>query len=500
MLTIFKNKKIIISFFSWLIFIFLFDLIFFKFSLTSQVYADNSYHFVITATNPQNGANDVPINLKTNATGQSCSTQNNYAVCSMIIGIGISPTNPKTGIGYPIIDESSVNSNSIIVSSSDNSKINVRFQGKQECSDCGDFYHSFSIMLIDSNQEEVLLKPNSTYTITIKSGENGLKAYYEASYQKYYAYLEQDYSWSFTTGDDTVPPKISSVVAKTTNTTAFLSWITNEQATDKILYGLSTDYDKNITLDILSTNHSATFSNLDQGKNYYYKIISKDAFGNENFLIGNFTTLGINNVQVGSIDNNSAVISWATNRNTDSYIEYGTSLNYGLVEGNNILTNIHNVRLVNLSPGTVYNFRIKANENGLISYSQNYSFKTTGEQLQGNSSPSSIPNSPTPINKPSPTMNWTTQSKPITVGKSNNSEANNNSVNPISKFPTTTKNLESTSSGKVAGVSNSKNQSNKFIYLTLGATLLSVIFLLNKDYISRRFLKNISGIFNKIFK
>jgi len=37
-------------------------------------------------------------------------------------------------------------------------------------------------------------------------------------------------------------------------------------------------------LDILSTNHSATFSNLDQGKNYYYKIISKDAFGNENFF------------------------------------------------------------------------------------------------------------------------------------------------------------------------------------------------------------------------
>jgi len=223
-------------------------------------------------------------------------------------------------------------------------------------------------------------------------------------------------------------------------------------------------------------------------------------FGNENFLIGNFTTLGINNVQVGSIDNNSAVISWATNRNTDSYIEYGTSLNYGLVEGNNILTNIHNVRLVNLSPGTVYNFRIKANENGLISYSQNYSFKTTGEQLQGNSSPSSIPNSPTPTNKLSPTMSWITQPKPIRGVEINTSEINNNSVNPISNLPKVTKTLESTSSGKVAGVSNSKNQSNKFIYLTLGATLLSVIFLLNKDYISRRFLKNISGIFNKIFK
>jgi hypothetical protein len=492
-----KNKKITFSFFSWLIFIFLFDLIiFFKFNLASSVYADDSYYFLITATNPPNGANNVPINLKANAFGQGCSTQNDYEVCGLIIGIGISPNNPKTGIGYPIVDESSVNSNSIIVSSSDNNKINVRFQGKQECSNCGDFYHSFSITLINSNQEEILLKPNSTYTITIKSGENGLKAYYEASYQKYYAYLEQDYSWSFTTGDDTVPPKISLVAVKTTNKTAFLSWITNEQATNKILYGLTTDYDKNITFDALSTNHSATFSNLDQGKKYYYKIISKDAFGNENFFIGDFNTLEINNVQVSSIDNNSAVISWTTNRNTDSYVEYGTSLNYGLLEGNNIPITIHNVRLVNLSPGTVYNFRIRANENGLISYSQNYSFKTTGEQPQGNSSPSLIPNSPTPTNKLSPTMNWTTQLKAIKDVKSNNSETKNNSINLISKFPTTTKALESTSSGKVAGVSNSKNQSNKFIYLTLGATSLSVIFLLNKSY----FIKIFNSIFNKIFK
>ena len=120
----------------------LLPILFFKFVSAPQVYADDGYRFLITATNPSNGATNIPINIQTGATGQSCSTQNNYAVCTILIGLGI---NPKSGIGYPIIDESSINSSSIVVSSPNDSGINAHYQGKQECGGCGDFYHSFRI-------------------------------------------------------------------------------------------------------------------------------------------------------------------------------------------------------------------------------------------------------------------------------------------------------------------------------------------------------------------
>jgi len=477
---------------------FLLLVLFFKFVSVPQVYADNGYRFLITATNPSNGATNIPINIQTGATGQSCSTQNNYAVCTILIGLGISPSNPKSGIGYPIIDESSINSNSIVISSPNDSGINAHYQGKQECGGCGDFYHSFTISFVVSDQTETLLKPNSTYTITLKSGENGLKAYYDSSFQKYYAYLEQDYSWSFTTGNDTVPPKISSVTAKTTNTTATVSWTTSEQATNQILYGLTTDYEKSTSLNEPASNHSATLSNLEQGENYNYKILSKDALGNVNYLTGSFTTLGISNIQVSSVDNNSAVITWATNRNTDSYVEYGTSTSYGSLEGNNTPVISHSIRLVNLSSGTDYNFRIKVSEGSGTSYSQNYSFKTTGEQSSESSSQSSTSSPTDSTNTPSPTtVSQTTQS--TQQQGATTMRDTDTTDNPISEPSDFEEETTPSPTGVVAGAfsNTSNNLKVAVILIVVGALILTIVLYLSRGYWLKQVLWNISRVFKK---
>lgn len=481
-----------------ILFVFLLlPVLFFKFVFVPQVYADDGYRFLIAATNPSNGATNIPINIQTGATGQICSTQNNYAVCTILIGLGISPSNPKSGIGYPVIDESSISPNTIIVSSPDDSDVSVGYVGKSECGGCGDFYHSFSIRFTKSN-EEALLKPNTTYTITLKSGQDGLRAYYSSSGQKYDAYLNQDYSWSFTTSNDTVPPKISFVTAKTTNTTATVFWATSEQATNQILYGLTTDYGKSISLDNPASSHSVDLSNLEQGKNYNYKILSKDVLGNENYFTGSFTTLEISNIQVSSIDNNSAVITWITNRSTDSYVEYGTSTNYGLLEGNNTPTSSHNVRLVKLSSGTNYSFRVKASESSGISYSQNYSFKTTGEQSSESSSQPSISSSTDSTNKFSPTtVSQTTQStqqQGATTGR--DTDMSDTPIPELSDFEEET---TSSPTGVVAGAfSNTSNNLKVTVILSaIGALLLAIVLYLGRDYWLKQVLWNISRIFKK---
>jgi hypothetical protein len=47
---------------------------------------------------------------------------------------------------------------------------------------------------------KVDLEANTTYTATLKGGENGIKTFYGAQ-------MAGDYSWSFTTGDSTAPPE-----------------------------------------------------------------------------------------------------------------------------------------------------------------------------------------------------------------------------------------------------------------------------------------------------
>ncbi len=204
----------------------------------------------------------------------------------------------------------------------------------------------------------------------------------------------------------------------------------------------------------------------------------------------------ISNVQAGSVDNNSAVITWATNRNTDSYVEYGTSINYGSLEGNNTPTTSHSIRLVNLVSGTDYNFRIKVSESGGTSYSQNYSFKTTGEQSSGSSSQSSTSDSTNPTNTPSPTTaNPTTQLTQQGATIASDTETSNDTVSEQSGFEE-----EATPgpTGAVAGAfSNEDNNWKIAAVLTfIGTLLLSIVLYVSKGY----WLKPMSWHISQVFK
>jgi hypothetical protein len=79
---------------------------------------------------------------------------------------------------------------------------------------------------------------------------------------------------------------------------------------------------------------------------------------------------------VGSTD---VSITWSTlNEDSDSYCDYGTTTNYGLVYNYASPGRYHGATLTNLTPSTTYHFRIKATgaTSRIVTYSSDYSFTT----------------------------------------------------------------------------------------------------------------------------
>jgi len=84
------------------------------------------------------------------------------------------------------------------------------------------------------------------------------------------------------TADET-PPTISGVnVSNITESSATITWATNEPATGQVNYGETETYGSTTTLDTnLSKTHTATLTGLDDGTTYNFQVISKDSSGNE---------------------------------------------------------------------------------------------------------------------------------------------------------------------------------------------------------------------------
>lgn len=90
---------------------------------------------------------------------------------------------------------------------------------------------------------------------------------------------------TFTTSalPDTTPPGISEVTASgIIESSATITWTTDEAATSQVEYGENSDYGSTTSLDeSLVTSHSVSLSGLEPNTTYHYRVKSKDSFGNE---------------------------------------------------------------------------------------------------------------------------------------------------------------------------------------------------------------------------
>ena len=204
-------------------------------------------------------------------------------------------------------------------------------------------------------------------------------------------------SFSWSGGGDTTPPVISSVSAGSISSSgATITWTTDEAGDSQVEYGLTTSYGLSTSLDAsLVTSHSVSLAGLNANTLYHYRVKSKDASGNL-AVSGDFTfttTAGedvtppvISSVAATSITSSGATITWTTNENSDSQVEYGLTTNYGNATPlNTSLVTSHSESLSGLSANTLYHYRVKSKDaSGNLAVSGDFTFTTTTGSSGGN--------------------------------------------------------------------------------------------------------------------
>ncbi len=92
------------------------------------------------------------------------------------------------------------------------------------------------------------------------------------------------------------------------------------------------------------------------------------------------TVSSIKNVRVKLVKESSAYITWTTEVDSNSYVEYGETTKYGKMKVKNDQTTAHSVQLIELKSGKTYHFRVMSTTaDGHQVVSKDYTFRTTKE-------------------------------------------------------------------------------------------------------------------------
>ena len=214
---------------------------------------------------------------------------------------------------------------------------------------------------------------------------------------------------SFTTQPDGTAPEITGVTeANIGATSAIVLWLTNEDATSNLVYdvfsrstagayALSAPTVEDTTAD--NMNHSIALSGLIDNTTYYYRVLSKDAAGNEtisveyNFTTGDATDPAVSNVNGVAITSTAAGVVWSTDEGSTTQVVYGTTSHsgetyadaaaaratYGLFSTEDLtLRNGHGVILDGLTSGLTYYYRVVSRDgSGNETISAEFSFVTS---------------------------------------------------------------------------------------------------------------------------
>jgi len=208
-------------------------------------------------------------------------------------------------------------------------------------------------------------------------------------------------------------PVISNVASSVSGITPTITWDTNVEADSFVVY----DTDSSFTTSKeqgysakTSSSHSVSLSGLEENTLYYYRVRSERVNGGLStsptgtFTNGSETVITpgdegeesvpqsggmliidkrdkippvITNVQVNVLNDSSVEISWETDEEATSFVEYGRTKDYGGTYGQWASTTLHVVTLDNLIPGAGYHFRVLSSDDwGNLSYSEDFVFTT----------------------------------------------------------------------------------------------------------------------------
>ncbi len=186
---------------------------------------------------------------------------------------------------------------------------------------------------------------------------------------------------------DTGAPQISGVSVAVSPVNATVNWVTNEPADGQVEYGLSPSYGSSTSLvSALTTSHSIVVGGLTSSTTYYYRIRTRDGAGNLATSTGSFTTAGpdttppvFSSIQVTLVTNTSARVTWLTDENSDTQVDYGVTAAYGTSSPlTTTPTTGHAVFLTGLTSGTTYHYRVRSRDvSGNLALSADQTFATS---------------------------------------------------------------------------------------------------------------------------
>ena len=268
---------------------------------------------------------------------------------------------------------------------------------------------------------------NTAHTVTVSGLTQGTLYHFRVKSRDAAGNLATDdsggASYTFTTQSvDITPPVISDIASGTPSyNSANLSWTTDESATSFVEYSTSDNFSQGVFVGnyTLATSHSVVLYSLSANTVYYYKVHSADASGNDRISSQNsFTTSAdphdytppvITNVSSGTPLYDTATITWTTDENSDSFVEYGLTTSYGRMTGLEDSMKSHSVTLpTNLTPATTYHIRVHSRDaSGNEAVSEDYTFDT-GADPHDTYSPVITNVSVVSVSRTSATISWLT--------------------------------------------------------------------------------------------
>jgi hypothetical protein len=99
--------------------------------------------------------------------------------------------------------------------------------------------------------------------------------------------------------------------------------------------------------------------------------------------VTDFTPPVISNVQATNVTATGALITWTTDENSNSVVEYGLTTGYGSTASNSTNVTSHSITLNNLAANTLYHYRVKSTDPfDNATTSVDYTFQTTANVWQ----------------------------------------------------------------------------------------------------------------------
>ncbi|MFA6145923.1 MAG: DUF2341 domain-containing protein, partial [Patescibacteria group bacterium] len=271
---------------------------------------------------------------------------------------------------------------------------------------------------------------NKSHTVQLRDLPYATTYYYCTRSKDTYDHVTWGTMRNFTTEEepsptDTTAPVISEINSYPTETLCTIIWETDDSATSQVEYGSTTDYGTSSTLDsLLTTQHVVRLTGLTTEQVYHYRIKSKNIANLETtsqdytftpqYVSQEIKVISsgggaaavptkdttppvISNLSVSSITDTGAVVSWVTNEDATSLIDYGLSSSYSEAKHASLtdFTVSHQTILSNLTKNTVYHYQVLSQDaSGNLAQSADATFTTLSAPGETTPTPETTPETP----------------------------------------------------------------------------------------------------------